>query len=391
MADPKIGPGGPVFRDSAHLRIYANNTKASDRMLPILEAAYTCYVNQLGWQSPGLPIQGVTNSSQYIKINIIAQNTLHSGATHTDKTTRRNWIHISEGLLTSESLIHEFGHVFHYAQNTWIDQTRTGAWWETFANWFEDAFINSPICQKARQSISGIPQSRPIEFQKIIGESYRVIVDGNRIGGNYYQAWPFFTYLTHNPDKIKCLGTDVMRQLMLQYKPSSNETPLHTLQRVCGSIRVQEVIGKYWAHMAYLDIGHPPAQALFFKQRSKINYANVKLTTPGTYIVNPNRIPKYMGSNIIPLKQPSPKVTVTMRTLSEVTNHLVVYNSRTKACRYLMFKETGSIDVSGEEEVSLVIVNTPQKLILYDPFKIGSELDLKPNGDYVFVLSGATI
>jgi hypothetical protein len=36
-----------------------------------------------------------------------------------------------------------------------------------------------------------------------------MIVDGTQNSGNYYQAWPFFTYLTNNPDNFTGLGWQI--------------------------------------------------------------------------------------------------------------------------------------------------------------------------------------
>jgi hypothetical protein len=54
-ANPRVGPGGTRFRDSPHFRIYgATNDAVADGAIAMLEAAYTCFVDDLGWRSPGL-------------------------------------------------------------------------------------------------------------------------------------------------------------------------------------------------------------------------------------------------------------------------------------------------------------------------------------------------
>src|SRR5207253_7030656 len=64
-----------------------------------------------------------------------------------------------------------------------------------------------------------------------------------------------------------------VREMIRQYSKRSNETPLHSLDRVATSNTAQQVVARYWARMAYVDIGHATAQQIFLQQRSSINYA----------------------------------------------------------------------------------------------------------------------
>jgi hypothetical protein len=57
-ANPKIGGGGNTYRDSAHFRVYnTTSTGVADSTLKILEAAHQCFVEGLGWRTPGLSIK----------------------------------------------------------------------------------------------------------------------------------------------------------------------------------------------------------------------------------------------------------------------------------------------------------------------------------------------
>lgn len=46
--------------------------------------------------------------------------------------------------------VHEYGHGITYAAMTWVDQGRSGAWWETVANFVADTYKTSPFCAEAR-------------------------------------------------------------------------------------------------------------------------------------------------------------------------------------------------------------------------------------------------
>ena len=91
-------------------------------------------------------------------------------------------------------------------------------------------------------------------------------MDGSAGSGNYYEAWPFLSFLTYNPDNFTGLGSDTIRQSFLQYSKGSNETPLHTFARLSTATSIQEVVGRYWARMAFGDIGHPTIQSVFDAQ-----------------------------------------------------------------------------------------------------------------------------
>ncbi|KAI8312816.1 hypothetical protein K4K61_009585 [Colletotrichum sp. SAR11_59] len=393
-ANPAVGPGGSSYRDSAHFRVYAADLSAADRALSMLEGVYACFVTSLGWRSTGLSYNDATDDDgPWQKVNVYSVASLPgaAGVMHSDGAAGMAWLEVHNAYLTVPGVtVHEFGHGLHYHQKTWVNQGRTGAWWETLANWVADTYLTSPLCASARSAAGqATPETSEIDVVKTIGDSFQVIVDGSVNTGNYYQAWPFLTYLTNNPDGFAGLGSDVVRQLQVRYSANSNETPLHTLQRVSTGATVAKVVGKYWARMAYVDIGHRQAQSVFLSQRSRINYANVDSTGSGSYRVKAARQPRYMGANIIPLKNPSGTVTVRITTSGQLTSHLVVRNTSSGAVRYVELSGgQGSVSVASGEEASLVVANTPANLVLYDPFSLTSEVNTGVN--YSFTLSGAT-
>ncbi|KAF9878431.1 dockerin type 1 [Colletotrichum karsti] len=393
-ANPNIGPGGSSYRDSAHFRVYAADLNAASRALSMLEGVYSCFVDTLGWRSTGLSYNDNTDDDgPWQKVNVYSVASLPgaAGVMHSDGAAGMAWLEVQNAYLTVPGVtVHEFGHGIHYHQKTWVNQGRTGAWWETLANWVADTYLTSPLCANARSANGqATPETSEIDVVKVIGDSFQVIVDGSVNTGNYYQAWPFLAFLTNNPDNFAGLGRDAVKNLQVRYATNSNETPLHTLQRISTGATVAKVVGKYWARMAYVDIGHRQAQNVFLSQRSRINYANVDSAGSGSYRVKSARRPRYMGANIIPLKNPSGTVTVKITTSGQLTSHLVVRNTGSNAVRYVeLANGQGSVSVAGGEEASLVVANTPANLILYDPFSLGS--DTNTGVDYSFTLTGAT-
>lgn len=116
-----------------------------------------------------------------------------------------------------------------------------------FAYWVADTYASSDQCAPYREMYGQESERSSINLQKTVGDSFQVIVNGTAGSGNYYQSWPFLTYLTNNPDKIAGLGVKTLKQMMVQYKEDSNETPLHTLQRVAGATpRLLAVTGHVW-------------------------------------------------------------------------------------------------------------------------------------------------
>jgi hypothetical protein len=174
--------------------------------------------------------------------------------------------------------------------------------------------------------------------------------------------------------------------MILTHK-GNNETPLHVLERVAAGTKVQKIVGRYWARMAYLDIGHKQAQALFKTARSKLNYTNLDASGSGSWKVKGARAPRYMGSNIIPLKG-SGKITAKVTSSAPFTATLAVL-AASGTVRYVDLEGgAGEATLESGEEATLVVVNTPAALLQYDGFKISG--DVAKGLDYTVALTGAT-
>ena len=395
-ANPAIGPGGSTFKDSAHFRVYGSDGSDADEALSYLEAAHECFITTLNYRSSGLSYNTPESdeTGPWTKTNVYSVSVLEgaAGVMHSDAETGMAWLEVQQDYLAVPGVtVHEFGHGVHYHQRAWVDQGRTGAWWETFANWFAETVRTSDLCAAAREANGVQTGATEIELAKVIGDSFQTLVDGSVDTGNYYQAWPFLTYLTSNPDDFAGLGKDTLRQMQLQYEEGSNETPFHTLGRVSTDASVGRIVGRYWAHMAYVDIGHPLAQEAFFAQRDGINFANVDANgSEGSYKVKSERQPRYMGANIIPLQASAGTVSVKVEADAAYTGTLAVSAGSGGETRYVdVVDGAAEVEVKDGEEVSLVVANTPEELILYDAFDLPAEVT--KGLDYSFTLTGATV
>lgn len=406
IVNPRIGPSQPStakFKDSPHFRLYnpPSDTIAATT-LNTLESAYTCFVTDLSWRSTGLSFRGsppeddAKYSGPWYKLNIFRVDTLPGAAanTGTDMSQGYSFLNVLPQYLTESSVtVHEFGHALTYAARYWIDQGRTGAWWETVANFVADTFLTSPLCASARSKYGQSDSANSlIDLPKVIGDSHQVIVDGSKNTGNYYQAWPFLTYMFNNPDNYTGLGTGIFPNVWMKYNKNSNETPLHVLDRLIqpSGKKIQEVVGRYWARMAFVDIGHPRAQAQFNSQRSRLNYANLDSQGNGRYRVKSSRQPKYMGANIIPLKGTGTlNVNITVNSNMPYVATLAVRGTGGVVRYTVLSGGSGQAVVGNGEEAALVVVNTPATLYLYDPFSLTSEVTR--GLDYQVQISGASV
>jgi hypothetical protein len=271
--------------------------------------------------------------------------------------------------------VHEFGHSITLSEYNWVDKGNTGAWWETTANWHTDDFVAfAPQYGPVAQRYDRPATSTIINLDAVIGRSYLTLVHAD----NLYEAWPFLAYLNNNPDGYAGFGQSAVSTMYRSHQ--GNETPLHTVARMT-STPWQQVVASYWAHMAYLDIGHPLAQQRLmnvinnsaFRQRA---YRNLTSSGNSFYRVIGSRQPMYGGSNIIPLT-----VTGDGNVSFEVTNlgnglpesnftATVAIRSTSGNVRYEELPSgNGSVFVNGNEEATLVVANTPDTLYTYNAFE----------------------
>lgn len=391
----KVGGGGTSYKESDHFIVF--DASKPDAGLNLLEAAHQCFVEEWCWRSPGLSVN--SNNGPYYKFNLYAESSLGSaaGLMQYDSGAGLAYLQVLNGSVgDAQVTVHEFGHALTLSEHGWVDQKRTGFWWESVANFVADTFITSSYCDGARRAF-GIASGRTIiDLRTVIGNSQWTIC----MNQNYYQAWPFFAYLTYNPDGYPGLGRMALPSLFRNHK-RNNETPLHVLERVASPVKVQTILGRYWARMAYLDIGHPTAQETFLSGRSSLNFNNLTASTAAqTYKPLADRQPRYGGANIIPLTvsgsgEISVQITDLGNGLSD-SNFTATLSVRSKdgPVRYVDLPQgAGSATIAANEEASLVIVNTPDSLYLYDPETIGATVSSDPANtglNYQVQITGAT-
>ncbi|KAF1981393.1 hypothetical protein K402DRAFT_386526 [Aulographum hederae CBS 113979] len=390
QAPPNVGRGTGQYTDSAHFRIWGTASQAKSTINE-LEAAYSCFVDGMGYRSTGLSYNDAGNSGPFYKMNVYSKASLGNaaGVMQSDPRTGLSFLQIIASSLTDPKVsVHEWGHALAYHGQTWVNQGNTGAWWETVANFVADTYMTSPMCAEARQQFNQ-PEGRTIvALAKVIGASHQVLVDGSSGSGNHYEAWPFLAYLTYNPDKYPALGEMTMRELFRQYKKGSNETPLHTVARVSTGASVQKLVGRYWARMAYGDIGHAQIKSAFATSGARYIRPSLDAAGAGTYRVKAARAPKYFGANIIPLKG-SGAVSVMVTAPSAFTATLAI-KPATGAVRYVdLVDGAGQATLAAGEAASLVVANTPAQLYTYDPFQISG--NVARGLSYQVQLTGATV
>ena len=193
--------------------------------------------------------------------------------------------------------------------------------------------------------------------------------------------------MTNNPDNFEGLGQDTILQMQVQYEKGSNETPLHTLARVSKNATVGDIVGRYWARMAYVDIGHATAQEVFFQQRAELGVAYVDASGDG-YKPIADRSPRYMGANIIPLDVTGDKVDVKVVSEGEFVATVAVYHKDGTTSYTTLADGAASVAVTAEDDVTVVVANAPAKAIMYNGFELTEEVN--KGLDYTLTLNGAT-
>jgi hypothetical protein len=380
---------------------YGESAAAIAEGLTRLEVTYDCFVGSLGWNSTGLWIRDGQTGTSYYKTEIYAVADVGGGFAGLARYGERTWIQLNAGIISDPEVpVHEFGHALHWHQGNkpWPSMANARAWSEALANWIADMYLTSDMCAASRERYglsTGYTIFRP--YATVDGSHLAIIDASNSRTGNYYNAWPFFHYLVANPDGWRGGGRDVVLTLIRATPAGTDdETPLHVLQRVLGdTATVAEVVARYWARMAYVDIEHEQALRVFFDNKPYLNQQNFEVVAEDQYRVKPDRAPRYMGASMAPLVTSGPStVEVEVTTAEEgavLTVSLAVRDKTSGRVRYVALADgSGSVDVAEGEEATLVVVNAPEELLKYDPYQMeGSEANIGIH--YSFTLNGATV
>ncbi len=357
-----------------------------------LEAAYECFIDLWGFTSPALNVEKQEDSPFY-KMNVYSRTTGNTAM------FENGWAFFEtdySSIAATEISVHEWGHAVTYAQKAWNSQHYTGQWWEGLAEWFADTYQTDPLCEEVRER-RGLPISMKsmLHFDNNFHKTFLTLVHRD----NKYDFWPFFTYLTNNPDNYSGLGRMVVKALFDNHT-GNDESPLRVLAGLTD-VPVQTILGRYWARIAYFDFNNAKISENYFNAlknasfRSKV-FTNYSDLGGGRYRVLADRRPMYGGSTITPLKvtDTAGNISLTITKLSRqvdsnFTATLSVRNKTNGATRYLDLPN-GSVQakIAPTEEVSLVVVNTHNTLIEYDaeeseptsPESIGLDYEVKITG-----------
>jgi hypothetical protein len=111
--NPMPGGGGNKFKDSPHFRVYGYSTDAAaNSAIKSLEAAYSCFVDDLGWRSTGLSFNTENDTGPYYKVNVYSVASLPGAAanTGTHGGTGLSFLNVVAQYMNEPSVtVHEFG------------------------------------------------------------------------------------------------------------------------------------------------------------------------------------------------------------------------------------------------------------------------------------------
>jgi hypothetical protein len=249
--------------------------------------------------------------------------------------------------------------------------------------------MTSKFCEPARKKFGfNKTMSSILRWEPVINNAHLVLVDGTPKKANYYQSWPFLAYLTYNPDNIKGLGKFAVRDMIRAFKKPSPGTPLHGLANLIAPISVNEVVTKYWARVAVGEIGHPSSRARFESARRGLNFGALN-QNGGDFAVKVDRAPKYMGAGIHPIKGSG---TLSIQVTAKLPFSAMI-SIRSKSGRVTLVplqKGVGEVVVVAGDEAALVVVNTPEALVIYNGFEIAKSAAAKTL-DYRVKISGAAL
>ena len=394
------------YAESEHFVIFYGNNDTTGyvndsflkKNLEYYEKYWHCYGEYLGMENMNVDIYG--KSQQKYKTNVYLT---YTGLPRTE--FKEGWAFMSsedgygieiispEAMLDDMTTSHEFGHVITMQQKAWVDSGITGAWWEPLANWFREMYLDSDYNTGKKKTEFFEPYLRNLSLTLPHGR-------------NYYQTWPFLSYISYNPDNIPGLGIDCVKRIISEAK--MEEYPLDTLTRLFG-IDAQTILGHYAKRMATLDIG--PKELYRSELKSLLSnsphFWNLIYTVPdyidGRYISPEEEAPMQGGLNIIPLNITGESISVSLNGLSNDSNAgwqacIVTEDASGNASYSELFGDGGSasISTSGAVKAYITVVGAPKTFNRCNafhkendsPYKTGDERRRYP---YEFTLEGAEV
>lgn len=382
-----------------------------DGNLKNLEAIRDYYMKELGIPDPGISIYS-TYSNVKRKTNLYIANTglknydtgewnAHQGS---DGKGMGFMVICPEGMRVdppSTVTAHEYGHVVHYHMKMWIDQTITGPWWESFANWCAERYMVSDYF-----SYNGKIYSPQTEF---FPKFYENISNCHPGINDYYEYWPFLQYLEDNPDNLPGLGKGFLVKMIKN--ANKNEYPFYNISRV-ANVPLNTILGSFAKRMAYQDFLNPNNYPLekynklvsTYRSRFKSLLANpekkakiittlTKSNENGWWNVPSNSAPMQSGINLIPVT--SSQYSIDMSGTKTISADFKALQSQRndadfQICFAAMDKSgkvtysslwstgQGSITInSNTESLYLVVTATPKTMIPTYAFKETPESQIR--------------
>ena len=168
------------------------------------------------------------------------------------------------------------------------------------------------------------PGRTVIDLNKVICDSFRIIVDGSQSLGKDYQAWRC-SYLTNNPDGYACLAP--LRCVNVPHAQAQQRTS--TFARAAArsvAAHGAEMWDAYWARMAVRRHWAQASDAAFMTPAAGLTYAT-SLDRRSAYKVKANARPRYFGANI-----PAPRWVMTRGHGSARSRTLAVRAEQRRKC-----------------------------------------------------------
>jgi hypothetical protein len=130
-----FGRGAKLVKSSARFQVYDVSPSQADEALRLLESAYTCLVDALGWRSSGLSYRRDTSDEgpwhKMSAYGVPSPSAINAtGVMGSDPKTGAAFIKVVAGAINNPQVtVHEYGHALTYYERNWVDQGMTGTWY----------------------------------------------------------------------------------------------------------------------------------------------------------------------------------------------------------------------------------------------------------------------
>lgn len=334
-----------------------------------LENCWSVYTDELGMDTPSQSVDSLRRDGKNYKINIYISGTGLSGMTD-------DWAYMSYDpeqypylFVCTDAmqydppswvLPHELGHAFTAAQLGWNDNKYSQGWWEAMGNWFREQYLYSDY--------SNDQTGHGTDFFETYMKNLSLTFPSGR---DYYAAWPFFQYLTENPDNLEGYGKTFVKKMLQEGQ--KDEYPFDMVQRL-SKADIKETFGNFAKRMATLDFAQKAnynARLNELLAQGDWNYNEIytyleKKDDSDWYYVPTERAPQHAGLNIIPLDIKDSTISASLEGITNIKGAdwracIVAEGSDGKTYYSPLFKsgETQSLNVQNATKAYLTVIATP--------------------------------